>query len=121
MDKTISIAGTVSKWEWTNPHSFLYIDAPGAGGAVTHWRIECTSPIMLARAGFTRNSFQIGDKVTITAHPTRESLEDQLAEFMSAKWADGHELSMGGPRSGGDGGQGSTAAGVAPATLGRGS
>jgi hypothetical protein len=94
MSKTIAITGTVSKWEWTNPHNFLYVDSTDSVGAVHSWRIESVSPVMMAKAGFSRKTFQVGDKITVTAHPGRGG-ELYRANFVGAKLANGKELTMG--------------------------
>ncbi|MDB5461079.1 MAG: hypothetical protein JWO72_2820 [Caulobacteraceae bacterium] len=64
---TMTLAGTVVSWDWTNPHSFLQFMADGQ-----HWDLEAASPSMLSRAGMTRNSLKPGDKVTVKLHPRRD-------------------------------------------------
>lgn len=62
-DKPIKLTGTVTKLEWTNPHTWFYIDVKGDGGAITIWGMEMGSPNSLMRAGWTRNSMKAGDGV----------------------------------------------------------
>jgi hypothetical protein len=61
----IELTGTVTKVEWANPHTFFYIDVSDSGGKVANWALELGSPNGLMRRGWTRNSMQVGDVVTI--------------------------------------------------------
>jgi hypothetical protein len=61
----IELTGTVTKVEWANPHTFFYIDVADSGGKVANWALELGSPNGLMRRGWTRNSMQVGDVVTI--------------------------------------------------------
>ena len=63
--KPFKLSGTVTKVEWMNPHTFFYIDVKDAKtGTVTNWAMEMGSPNALTRAGWTRNSMKIGDRIT---------------------------------------------------------
>jgi uncharacterized protein DUF6152 len=64
-DTPIELTGTVTKVEWANPHTFFYIDVDG-GGKIENWALELGSPNGLMRRGWTRNSMQIGDTVTVS-------------------------------------------------------
>jgi len=70
-DKVVSLQGTVKRWDWTNPHSFLYLTVKGPGASTTEWEIESASPSLLKRIGFTATSIKAGDKVTVRLHPHR--------------------------------------------------
>jgi Family of unknown function (DUF6152) len=60
----IELTGTVTKVEWANPHTFFYIDVDD-GSKIENWALELGSPNGLMRRGWTRNSMQIGDTVTV--------------------------------------------------------
>jgi len=65
-NKPFKMTGTVTKVEWMNPHTYFYIDvADEKGGKVTNWGMEMGSPNGLMRAGWTRNTMKVGDKVTV--------------------------------------------------------
>ena len=68
--KWAAVTGTVTEFEWKNPHSGLYMDVKGAGGSVTHYSIEMNSPGVLERQGWTRHTIKVGDEVTATVHPS---------------------------------------------------
>jgi len=64
--KPVTLAGKVTKIEWTNPHAYLFIDVPDPKtGAITNWEIEMGSPNGLTRLGWTRNLVKAGDAVTV--------------------------------------------------------
>ena len=64
--KPFKMTGTVTKVEWMNPHTFFYIDVTDEKtGKVTNWAMEMGSPNGLMRAGWTRNTMKIGDKVAV--------------------------------------------------------
>ena len=65
--KPIKMTGTVTKFEWTNPHAWFYLDIKDDNGAVTNWGFEMNSPNMLLRNGWTRNSLKVGDVITVEA------------------------------------------------------
>ena len=59
---------TVEKWEWTNPHTFLYArDAEGK-----RWAFEGMSPNHLVRYGWSKRSVAPGDKIDLTYYPLRD-------------------------------------------------
>ena len=63
--KPIKLTGTVTKLEWLNPHTWFYIDVKDDNGKMTNWGFEMGSPNILLRAGWTRNSMNPGDVVTV--------------------------------------------------------
>jgi len=66
------ITGTVQKFDWTNPHATLWVYAdPKPGAAAELWNFETTSPGNLMRFGWTKRSFQAGDKVQVEFAPLR--------------------------------------------------
>jgi len=70
--KPIKVTGTVTKFEWTNPHAWFYLDIKDDKGTVTNWGFEMNSPNMLLRNGWTRNSLKVGDVITVEAFGARD-------------------------------------------------
>jgi len=71
--KTLTFKGTVKSFQWTNPHVVLWILVPPeAGGAAQEWSLETTSPGVLTRNGWTRQSLKAGDRVSVTFSPLRD-------------------------------------------------
>src|SRR5438093_3931556 len=67
--RSLTLKGTVTKWQWSNPHAYLDIDVKDAGGAVKHYTLEGTSINMLQRTGWRSNMIKAGDSVTAVAAP----------------------------------------------------
>jgi hypothetical protein len=67
-----TITGTVSKFEWTNPHTFIFVDAPNDKGVMETWAIEGMSPNYLGRRGWSKTSVKPGDKITVTVRPLKD-------------------------------------------------
>jgi len=71
--KTLTLKGTVKTFQWTNPHVVIWILVqPEGGGAPQEWSIETTSPGVLIRDGWTRQSIKPGDRVSVTFSPLRD-------------------------------------------------
>jgi hypothetical protein len=71
MTKTITVHGTVSKFDWSNPHVVVYVDAKNDSGEMQHWTIEFASPVHMVRAGWSKNAMKSGDEIAIDTHPSR--------------------------------------------------
>lgn len=71
--QTLTLKGTVKSFQWTNPHCVVWIMVqPEGGGEPQEWSIETTSPGVLTRGGWTRNSIKAGDPVTVEYYPLRD-------------------------------------------------
>lgn len=71
--KVVEFKGTVKDFQWTNPHSVVWVvGAPKAGVAPDVWTIELTSPGNLTRLGWTRKALNPGDRVDVQIHPLRD-------------------------------------------------
>lgn len=64
-DNPVSIAGTVIKFEWMNPHSRIFLDVADKTGKTSVWQIELGSPGALAGRGWTRDMLKPGDAVAM--------------------------------------------------------
>ncbi len=71
LTKTVTLHGTVTKFDWSNPHVVVYLDAKNDGGEMQHWTIEFAAPIHMVRAGWTKNAMKAGDEIAIDTHPSR--------------------------------------------------
>ena len=67
--QTFTVTGTVTKFQWTNPHGFIELDYTGADGKVKQYSIELTSINMLTRSGWRSNSVKAGEKVKAIVAP----------------------------------------------------
>ena len=93
MTKRVTLVGTVTSFEWTNPHSYIEIDVPDEKGAAKHYSIEMGSPSILMQSGWKFSSLHAGDKVTLIINPMKSG---QNGGFLStATLPDGKVLSNG--------------------------
>jgi hypothetical protein len=95
----VTLKGTVTKFEWTNPHARFYIDVKDESGNVTNWNLELASPNVLGRQGWTRHSLNIGDVITVEGSRAKDGAH--MANARSVTLADGKKV---GARSADDGG-----------------
>jgi hypothetical protein len=70
-EKMVTVKGVVTEWIWANPHCGLLFDVTDDKGNVEHWGAELGNPHQESGAGFTKDSFKPGDKITATGHPAR--------------------------------------------------
>lgn len=70
--KAITITGTVTEFQWTNPHSYIEIDVPDESGAIKHWAIEMGSPSILQQSGWKFSNLKKGDKTTLVINPLKD-------------------------------------------------
>jgi hypothetical protein len=70
-NKPIKVQGSVTKWELTNPHSWIYIDVKDADKVAT-WMIEGASPNNLYRLGLTKESLPIGSVITVEGYQAKD-------------------------------------------------
>ena len=92
--KTKTISGTVKQVQWTNPHSWVWVDVPNGKGGVETWGIEGMSPNYLERRGWTKNTLKPGDKITIDVRPMKDGSNGGM--FVQATLADGKVMRMSG-------------------------
>jgi hypothetical protein len=89
--KDMTLAGTVKEFQFTNPHCFIQLLVPGAGGgAPVEWSIEMASPPHLVRSGWTRSTVKPGDRITVVVHPLRDGAP--AGSYVSAADDKGHAL-----------------------------
>jgi Family of unknown function (DUF6152) len=85
--KPVTLKGTVTKVEWTNPHARFYINVPGADGKVVNWNLELASPNYLKRAGWSSTSLKEGDDVVVEGSLARSGAN--MANASAVTFADG--------------------------------
>ena len=69
--KTLTMKGSVTEWDWSNPHCLLQFDVKNETGQVVHWIAETQNPAKMVNAGWRKVSFKPGDEVTITLVPAK--------------------------------------------------
>jgi hypothetical protein len=71
MDKVVALNGTVTKFDWNNPHCIIYMDAKRENGDVEHWVLELGAPVHMMRVGWTKTSLKPGDQILAETHPAK--------------------------------------------------
>ena len=66
--KAIRVTGTLAKVEWTNPHTYFYVDVKGEDGTVVRWACESGAPGALSRRGFKRSLLKLGDTLIVDGY-----------------------------------------------------
>ena len=79
LDKRVKVTGALTKLDWQNPHIIFYMDVAGEEGKVANWSWELPSPNQLMRAGWTRTSMKIGDKITVEGLHARDGSNHGMA------------------------------------------
>ena len=99
-NKSVTLKGTITKVEWTNPHTYFYLDVADDAGKVTNWAVEGGAPNALYRAGWKPTSLKHGDKVTIVGSAAKDG--SNLINATSFQMADGRCLFAGSSGPGGE-------------------
>ena len=95
-NQPVTVSGTVTKIDWTNPHIHFYVDVKDVSGAVTGWKFEGYPPNMLVRQGWKREvTLKPGDVVTVYGWKARE--DPALGAAREITFADGHKMTAGPP------------------------
>lgn len=68
----LELEGTVTRFDYVNPHSWLYVDIENDDGTVIEWGFELDAPPRLRRVGISPNFWQEGDRVTVRTRPLKD-------------------------------------------------
>jgi hypothetical protein len=93
--KLATIMGTVSSFQFSNPHALLVVDVRNDRGNIVMWVGEGTSPNMLVREGWDKRTIKPGDRITATGHPARDGTNSMRIERIVLP--NGKELTFEGP------------------------
>lgn len=104
-NKPVRLVGSIRKIEWTNPHSYFYLDVKDASGAVHNWAIESGNPGALSRRGWAKGDIKIGDTLIVDGYLAKDG--SRLIDGRRVKLQDGRTVYGG---SAGDGGPGDPSA-----------
>lgn len=108
--RSMRLVGTITKIEWSNPHSYFYIDVKNDKGAVVNWGCEGAGPGALTRRGWKKGDLKLGDTLIVDGYPARDG--SHLIDARRVTLPDGRIVSGG---SAGDGGPASDLAADDPA------
>jgi uncharacterized protein DUF6152 len=88
----VTMKGTVTNFEWTNPHSQIHLDVTDDQGKVVHWNFEAQPPNILIHAGWTRETLKPGDQLTVVVNPAKNG--SPIGIIQKIVLANGQELTM---------------------------
>ncbi len=94
MTKVVTLKGTVTDFQFINPHTLILFDVKNEKGIVEHWQAEATSPNHLVRAGWTKNIVKSGDEITISGFRAKNG--STVMRFQKMVLASGQEITEGG-------------------------
>lgn len=98
-NKNITIRGTLTKVEFTNPHGWLYMNVKDADGKVQNWRVETGTPMQLIRRGGDKKSLAVGTEIVVDGWLARDG--SRTVNGRTIKFGDGREIMAGTSNTGG--------------------
>lgn len=72
-NNSVTLMGTVTNYEWSNPHIIVSVQVKGKKGDIEQWHAEVLPPSQATAAGWTKESIKPGDQVTLIGHPGRNA------------------------------------------------
>ena len=105
-DKPIRLVGKITRIEWTNPHSYFYLDVANSKGVVSNWACEGGGPGALSRRGWQKGDVKLGDTLVVDGFLAKDG--SRTIDARRIKLPDGRNIYGGTP---GDGGPGDGQAG----------
>jgi len=101
-NKPVKLSGVVTKVDWRNPHTHLYVDVKDDTGKVVNWMLEGYPPNVLERTGWKKDvTIKLGDTITFFGWRARDG--SPFAHLREATLADGKKLFFGPPAGTGEG------------------
>src|SRR5260370_38821062 len=94
MTKVVTLKGTVTDFQFINPHTLILFDVKNEKGIVEHWQAEATSPNHLVRDAWTKNMVKSGDEITISGFRAKNG--STVMRFQKMVLANGQEITEGG-------------------------
>jgi hypothetical protein len=86
----VTVSGMVKKFDWTNPHAFVYLEVKDAKGNAVEWEVEMMSLNHLRSYGWTSKTVKPGDMISCTGSPAKSGAPSMISNRM--KLADGREI-----------------------------
>jgi len=74
----VTVQGSVTRYEWANPHVYIYIEQCTEAGQKIEWKIEGSPPSILRRLGWSSGTLKAGDSLSVTGHPVRSASSKTL-------------------------------------------
>jgi len=88
------VEGTVTEFDFGNPHALLFFDVKNQRGRIEKWQGELTSPNHLVREGWSRRSLMLGEHIKVSGYPAKSG--DRSIWIQKIKTGNGKDLPLGG-------------------------
>jgi hypothetical protein len=92
-NKPITVTGVVTKFEWTNPHTWIYVHGKDDKGREADWSFEGTAPSLLLRRGLSKTTIKAGDTITIEGFLAKDGTDIASSTYVTL--ADGRKIRTG--------------------------
>jgi len=92
-NRPVTLKGVVTRLDWINPHSWVYIDVKNAAGKVVSWKVEMGAPNQLLRRGWNKNSLPVGMEIIVQGYQAKNG--SNIANGGNIMLADGRKLFVG--------------------------
>lgn len=99
--KPVRLVGKLTRIEWTNPHSYFYIDVVDSKGVTTNWACEGAGPGALSRRGFKKGDISFGDEIIVDGYLAKNGAK--IVDARRVTLPDGRIVNGGTPGDGGPG------------------
>lgn len=90
MNNPVTVSGVVKRFEWTNPHAFVFLEVKDEKGVVVEWEVEMMSLNHLRSYGWTRNTIKAGDVISATGGAAKNGSPSMISSYM--KLGDGRQI-----------------------------
>jgi len=94
VNKPVKLRGIVTKWELTNPHSWIHLDVKGPDGKTVSWMVEGGSPNSLFRVGLNKDSLPPGTEIVVEGYQSKDGTNRAVGAKLT--FSDGRQLFLGG-------------------------
>jgi hypothetical protein len=89
-NKPVRLVGKITRVEWTNPHSYFYVDVMLDNGQVQNWGCEGASPLSLTRKGWKKGDLKLGDTVVVDGYRAKDGAH--LVDVRRVTFPDGRSV-----------------------------
>ena len=90
MNSPVTVTGVVKRFEWTNPHAFVFLEVKDEKGNIVEWEVEMMSLNHLRGYGWTRSTVKAGDTISATGGAAKSGAPSMISSFM--KLGDGRMM-----------------------------
>ena len=81
-DNLITVTGIVTRFDWINPHAWLYVEAKDSSGKTVKWSFEMGAPSVLIRSGWKKLELKKGDRITLDGYAAKDGSNTASAHIV---------------------------------------